>query len=45
MLEANREPDLHILRQLKFVSVVVELCKMIGMVHKKEVEELLGVID
>ena len=44
-METNREADLHILRQLKFVPSIMEICKRMGMVHKSQLDEWLRVVD
>lgn len=44
-LEIQRESDLHIMRQLKFIPLLMEICKKVPLCHKNEMSALLKVLD
>lgn len=45
LLEQRREADLHIMRQLKFVPLLMEICKKLSMCHRNEINEILKILD
>ena len=45
LLEQRREADLHIMRQLKFVPMLMEICKKLSMCHRNEINEILKILD
>jgi len=45
LLEQRREADLHIMRQLKFVPLLMEICKKLTMCHRNEINDILRTLD
>lgn len=45
LLEQRREADLHIMRQLKFVPLMMEICKKLTMCHRNEINDILRTLD
>lgn len=45
LLEQRREADLHIMRQLKFVPLLMEICKKLSTCHRNEINEILKILD
>lgn len=43
ILEGRRESDLHIMRHLKFLPVIMEICKRISVCHKNDINSLMRV--
>lgn len=40
LMEFRRTPDLHVMRKLKFIPILVEICKRISVCHKNEFKYL-----
>ena len=45
LLDNQKEADLHIMRQLKFVPILMEICKRVSVCHKNEIDSLLKALD
>jgi len=45
LLEIQREADLHIMRQLKFIPILMEICKRVAVCHKNEINAMLKVLE
>lgn len=45
LLEQRREADLHIMRQLKFVPLLMEICKKLSTCHRNEINDILKILD
>jgi hypothetical protein len=45
VLDNQREADLHIMRQLKFIPILMEICKRTTVCHKNEINSLLRLLD
>ena len=45
LLDNQKEADLHIMRQLKFIPILMEVCKRVSVCHKNEQDALLRALD
>lgn len=45
ILDFKREADLHLMRQLKYIPIIIEICKRVTVCHKNEVNNLLRTLD
>ena len=45
MLEMRRAADLHLMRKLKLVHILIEICKKLSHCHKNEIKNLARMIE
>ena len=45
ILDLRKQVDLHIMRKLKFIPILIEICKRISVCHKNEFKSLGKILD
>jgi hypothetical protein len=45
ILDLRKQGDLHVMRKLKFIPILIEICKRISVCHKNEFKHLGKVLD
>lgn len=45
ILDKRKQADLHLMRKLKFIPILIEICKRISVCHKNELKLLGRLLD
>lgn len=45
ILELRKQVDLHIMRKLKYIPILIEICKRISVCHKNEFKSLGKILE
>ena len=45
ILDMRKHTDLHIMRKLKYIPILIEICKRISVCHKNEFKNLGKILD